>query len=134
MAITDAAGIGISISIGSASPHEVTLVEDVLEEMFIEELPERLIGDKAYDSDPLDEKLKQQGVEMIAPHRGNRKKKKTQDGRKLRRYRRRWKVERFFAWIFNYRRCVVRYEYKENNYKAFLLLACMLILLKPFMR
>jgi hypothetical protein len=46
----------------------------------------------AYNSDPLDEKLKQQGSEMIAPNRGNRKKKKTQNGRKLRFYRRRWKV------------------------------------------
>ena len=105
----------------------------MLEERFIEQLPERLIGDKAYDSDPLDEQLKRQGIEMIAPHRKNRNK-KTQDGRKLRRYKRRWKVERFFAWLFNYRRCLVRYEYKEENFKAFILLACMLILLKPFMR
>ncbi|AHM59099.1 hypothetical protein D770_24830 [Flammeovirgaceae bacterium 311] len=109
-------------------------MENVIEERFIEELPERLIGDKAYDSDPLDEALRQQGIEMIAPHRGNRTKKKTQDGRKLRRYKRRWKVERFFAWLFNYRRCVTRYEYNVENYKAFILLACMLILLKPFMR
>lgn len=110
------------------------LVERVLEERFIEDLPEKLIGDRAYDSDPLDEKLKLHNIEMIAPHRCNRKKKKTQDGRKLRRYRRRWKVERLFAWLFNFRRWMVRYEYKEENYKAFVLLACMLILLKPFMR
>src|SRR4030095_16024538 len=30
------------------------------------------IGDKAYDSDTLDESLKEQGIEMIAPHRANR--------------------------------------------------------------
>ncbi|MDX5421335.1 MAG: IS5 family transposase [Hymenobacteraceae bacterium] len=134
MAVTDAGGTVLSVSVQSASPHEVKLVERVLEERFIDALPERLIGDKAYDSDPLDGSLTQQGIEMIAPHRSNRKKKKTQDGRKLRRYKRRWKVERFFAWLFNYRRCVVRYEYKEENFKAFILLACMLILLKPFMR
>jgi transposase len=134
MAVTDAGGTVLSVSVESASPHEVKLVEKVLEERFIEPLPEKLIGDKAYDSDPLDQILQQQGIDMIAPHRGNRKKKKTQDGRKLRRYRRRWKVERFFAWLFNYRRCVTRYEYKVENYKAFILLACMLILLKPFMR
>ena len=51
----------------------------------MKEKPERLVGDKAYDSDPLDETLKEQGIEMIAPHRNNRKKRKTQDGRKLRR-------------------------------------------------
>lgn len=108
-------------------------MENALEERFLEELPERLIGDRAYDSDPLDQQLKKQGIEMIAPHRKDRKN-KTQDGRKLRRFKRRWKVERFFAWLFNYRRCVVRYEYKEENFKAFILLACILILLKPFMR
>jgi hypothetical protein len=36
---------------------------------------------------------------MISPHRSNRMKKKTQDGRRLRRYERRWIVERFFAWM-----------------------------------
>ena len=132
MAITDAGGAVLSVSVESASPHEVTLVETTLEERFIDELPERLIGDKAYDSDPLDERLAQMGVEMIAPHKSNRKKKKTQDGRKLRRYKRRWKVERFFAWLFNYRRCVVRYEYKEQNFKAIILMASIMILLKSF--
>jgi transposase len=107
-------------------------VESTLEERFISELPEKLIGDKAYDSDTLDERLKEQGIELIAPHRSNRKKKATQDGRKLRRYRRRWKVERFFAWLQNYRRCVVRYEHKEQNFKAVILSACFMIFLKSY--
>jgi transposase len=72
-----------------------------------EELPEKLIGDKAYDSDELDEELAQLGIELIASHKRNRKEAKTQDGRKLRRFKRRWKVERFFAWIQNYRRIFV---------------------------
>ncbi len=132
MAITDAGGAVLSVSVHPASPHEVTLVEQTLLDRFIIPHPERLLGDKAYDSDPLDEKLKDQGIELIAPHRANREKKKTQDGRKLRRYRRRWKVERFFAWLFNYRRTVVRYEYHDENFKAFVLLACTMILLKSF--
>ena len=50
---------------------------------------------------------------MIAPHRRNRRKPKAQDGRKLRRYKRRWykrrwKIERLFAWLGNFRRLVVR--------------------------
>ena len=57
-------------------------METTLEECFVEEVPERLIGDRAYDSDPLDERLQQKGIELIAPHRRNRKKKATQDGRK----------------------------------------------------
>ncbi len=132
MAITDAGGVVLSIRIESASPHEVTLVEKTLEERFVDELPEKLIGDRAYDSDPLDERLAEKGVEMIAPHKINRTKNKTQDGRKLRRYKRRWKIERFFAWLYNYRKCVVRYENKEQNFKTIVLLACMMIFLKSY--
>jgi IS5 family transposase len=90
-------GVPLALSVHSASPHETKLVESTLEARFVADLPERLIGDKAYDSDPLDEKLAEQGVELIAPHRRNRRRAKSQDGRKLSRYKRRWKVERFFS-------------------------------------
>jgi hypothetical protein len=66
----------------------------------------------------LDEAVLEQGIEMIAPHRKNRKNKRrrTQDGRKLRRYKRRWSIERVFAWLENFRRLVVRSEYKDENF------------------
>ena len=67
---------------------------------------------------------------MIAPHRRNRKQAKTQDGRCLRGYKRRWKVERLFAWLHNFRRIGVRYEYYAENYRGFVQLACILILLR----
>jgi len=115
--------------VASASPHEVTLVEDTLGRSFTNELPEHLIGDKAYDSDKLDTKLKEDwGIEMVAPSR--RKRRKTQDGRALRRYRRRWKVERLFAWLQNFRRLVVRYEFHADNFLAMVQLGCIIILLK----
>ncbi|HSN67249.1 MAG TPA: transposase, partial [Fusibacter sp.] len=104
-----------------------------LDSLFISGMPEKLIGDKAYDSDQPDENLlKKHGVELTAPHRRNRTKPKTQDGRKLRRYKRRWKVERLFAWLQNFRRLVVRYERHADNLLAFLLLACSIILLRFF--
>ncbi len=62
--------------------------------------------------------LKQQGVEMIAPHRSNRHL-KTQDGRRLRRYKRRWLVERYFAWLQWKRRLLVRWEYYVSNFLGF---------------
>src|SRR5690606_33724500 len=97
MAIVDGHGLPIGIRIASASPHEVTLVEDTLDAVLTDD-PERLIGDRAYDSDPLDARLQhERSIELIAPHRGNRRK-QAQDGRSLRRCRRRWKVERLFAW------------------------------------
>jgi len=39
----------------------------------------------------------ERGVELIAPHKKNRVKPTTQDGRVLRRYKKRWRVERLFA-------------------------------------
>ena len=133
MAVADAAGLPVAVHVASASPHEVTLVEQTLEGSFVNEVPARIIGDKAYDSDGLDERLREDwGVKMIAPHRGGRKRPKTQDGRELRRYRKRWKVERLFAWLQNYRRLVVRYEYHAENFLAFVQLGCAIILLRHF--
>lgn len=133
MAVADAAGLPVAIYTDSASPHEVTLVESALVERFVDERPERIIGDKAYDSDPLDERLRETfAVELIAPHKRNRKRCQTQDKRKLRRYKRRWKVERLFAWLHNFRRIVVRYEYHHENHLGFIQLGCMLILLRNY--
>jgi len=119
--------------VASASLHEVTLVEATIENSFVVRIPERLICDKAYDSDGLDNYLKEQrGIEMVAPYRGKRKRPRTQDGRKLRRYKRRWKVERLFAWLQNFRRIVVRYEYHAENFLGMVQLGCSIILLRYF--
>jgi transposase len=107
-------------------------VEDTLDKRLVDEKPQRLIGDRAYDSDPLDERLAEQGIELIAPHKRNRKKPATQDGRVLRRYQRRWKVERLFAWLQNYRRILVRYDRFLENYLAFVHLACIVIFIKSY--
>jgi transposase len=133
MAIADTAGIPVAAHIESASPHEVKLVEATIDSGFTKYAPDRIIGDKAYDSDGLDDRLSdERGIEMIAPHRKNRKKPNTQDGRKLRRYKRRWKVERLFAWIQNFRRLVVRYEYHADNFLGMVQLGCAIILLRFF--
>jgi transposase len=92
--------------------------------------PERLILDLGYDSDPLRTRLAGRDIEMICPHRANRVKPRTQDGRKLRRSKRRWKVERTFAWLGNFRRLVVRYERDLKMYRAFFHVACLLITLR----
>jgi transposase len=67
----------------------------------IEVKPEHLIGDRAYDGDPLEAPLREQGVEMIALHKSNRVRRQTEDGQPLRRNERRWIIERFFAWIWH---------------------------------
>jgi len=56
-------------------PHEVTLVQLTFALYMIEAKPENLIGDRAYDSDQLNEQLRAQGTEMIASHRSERMRK-----------------------------------------------------------
>ena len=110
------------------------MVEQTLDHRFTADQPQRLIGDKAYDSDQLDQRLLEtRDIEMIAPHitRANRKQ-VTQDGRPMRRYRRRWKVERLIAWLHNFRRTVTRWDYHPENYNGFVLLGCAIILLRQF--
>lgn len=131
MAVTDGHGVPVAVHVASASPHETRLVEATLDDGFAPALPQKLLGDLAYDSDPLDEKLQAKyGIDLIAPHKSNRRKPPTQDGRPLRRFCRRWKVERFFAWLHNFRRLVTRWEYKASNFLGMLQLACILILLR----
>ena len=75
------------------------------------------------------------GVELIAPVRGGTlrpQRSRKVDGRKLRRYRRRWLIERVFAWLMRSRRIVIRYEHKAENFLGFVQLACVIILLRRF--
>jgi transposase len=133
MVVADNASLPLAVHAASAAPHEVTLVGATLLQSFIAEQPARLIGDKAYDSDPLDSELAERGIELIAPHRASRKKAPTQDGRKLRRYRRRWKVERLWAWLQNFRRVATRFDYHVENFLGFVHLGCIKILLRCYL-
>jgi transposase len=130
MAICDRHGLPVAVHVASASPYEPHLVPATLDARFVADLPTRLIGDRGYDSDALDETLMTTyGIEMIAAHRGGRRR-ITQDGRCLRRARRRWKIERLFAWFHNFRRLVTRWERHVDNFVGMLHLACARILLR----
>lgn len=131
MAICDGHGLPLAVHVASASPYEPHLVPATLDARFLPDLPARLIGDRGYDSDPLDATLRERyGVEMIAAHKRNRRRPPTQDGRPLRRRKRRWKIERLFAWLHNSRRLVTRWEYHVANFLGMLQLACARILLR----
>jgi transposase len=133
MVIADAAGLPLAVHTAAATPHEVTLVEATLAEVVTVGRPRRLIGDRAYDSDPLDQRLRAQSIELIAPHKHNRKKPPTQDGRPLRRYKRRWKIERLFAWLNKFQRIITRRERCAVRFTALVHLALALILLRRYL-
>jgi transposase len=132
MAVADRHGLPVAVHIASASPHEVTLVPYTVQRRFIADTPGQLIGDKACDSHKLDAKLQQQGIELIAPNRRNRKKPPTQNGRALRRCQRRWKIERLFAWLQHFRRILTRHEYHAANFLGFVQLGCLPILMRHY--
>lgn len=92
--------------------------------------PERLIGDRGYDSNGARALLVRRGIEPIIPARSNNQAATHQDGRKLRRYKRRWIIKRSNSWLQNFRRIVVRYERSEKVFAAFVHMACALITLK----
>ena len=136
--VADGKGIPLGKHLDVASTHEVRLAEKTLADVKVPRngrgrprtKPNRLIADRAYDSDPLRERLESRGIELICPHKVNRRKPNTQDGRKLRRYKRRWKIERTFAWIGNFRRLTVRWERDIKVYQAFFHIACLIIALR----
>jgi transposase len=82
-----------------------------------------LIADRAYDSDPLREYFADRGFTLVAPPRRGRKRPPTSDGRRLRRYKRRWVVERTIAWLHSFRRVVTRFEKRIELYDGFVHLA-----------
>jgi transposase len=127
----------------AASPAEVTLLEKTLDTVAVgrpgkpgrpRKRPERLIADRGYDSNPLRARLAQRGIEPLIPARRNHKNATHQDGRKLRRYRRRWIIERTFAWLGAFRRLVVRYERLITTYAGFFHRACALLTLRRVLK
>jgi transposase len=131
MLVTDGKGTPLGLHVDSASPGEITLLDAVLDDVRVPRtrLP-RLIGDRAYDSDPMRKDLARRGTRLIAPHRKSRTKAKRQDGRPMRRYSRRWIIERTFSWLQRFRRLVVRYEYYALMFCAFLHVAFILLSLR----
>jgi transposase len=140
MAVVDGQGIPRRRTFASASVAEVTLAEKSFEAVNVPRSGRgrpnkrigRLIADKAYDSDPMRKRLKVFKINLIVPHLSSRKRLKVRDGRKFRRYRKRWKIKRTFAWLGNFRRLIVWHERLIEVYRAFFNPACIMLVLNRF--
>ena len=133
MALADRNGLPLAVAIADGSRHDSVLTDRTLDAAFVAELPPRLIADKAWDGAALQKRLlEERGIELIAPKKRNSRRR--QDGRPLRRYRRRWKVERLFAWLKRKRRLSVRWERKAENFLGMLQLGCATLLLRRIAR
>ena len=123
----------LGVVITPANQHESRHIERLVDSAVVE-LPNlfRLLYDGAADSDPLRARLAAKGVDLICPHRENRVKPPTQDGRKLRRYRHRWRIERTNAWLHNYGRIMIRKDRLASMFLGWVQLACLFTILKRF--
>lgn len=133
MVLADGRGTPLGVLLEAASPAEVTLLQATVQQVpwdLLAAKPEHLIMDRAYDSNAIRKDLADCGIAPVVPARKNNQRATHQDGRTLRRYKKRWKIERTNAWLQNYRRVVIRYERLTTNYLAFVHLACALMTLR----
>lgn len=139
MVLVDGAGVPLGVHLSAANRAEVQLAEPTLAQVAVprrgpgrpKQKPQRVIADRGYDSRGLWNRLRRRDIALIAPHLRQRRE-PFQDGRHLRRYRRRWIIERTIAWLLNFRRLTVRYEHQLERYHAFVYLACIVITLRQF--
>jgi transposase len=138
MVVVDGQGLPLGDHLHSASPAEVRLAEATLSTIRVgrphrpgrpRQKPDRVIGDGGYDSDPLRERLARRGIALIAPHHKNRTRPPNQDGRALRRYKRRWIVERTDR-LAGELSALGRALRSLTIYQAFFHIACSMIVLR----
>lgn len=130
--VTDRRGTPLAVATDAASVPEVVLGPAVLAGIPLGvwvAWGTPVLADRGYDSDPLRAELAAAGFELLAPHRKGRKRPPASDGRRMRRYKRRYVVERAFAWVKSFRRVATRYEYHVTLFDGFVSLACALIAL-----
>ena len=143
MLVADGNGLPIGFLLTSASPHEVTLAVPTLETVRVprprggrpKQRPKELVADKAYDSKPFRRWLHSRGIKPTIPSYLRRERKRPKRGRPVKvgpGYTERWKVERTFAWLGNFRRLLVRHERYLFTFRAFLLVAFILLSLRCF--
>lgn len=132
MLMVDREGTPLSACTTAADVSEVHAIETLVDLRLTEHTPGHLLYDKAADADWLRTALNCRGIALVCPHRRNRRKPPIQDGRSLRRYTRRYRVERSISWLHNYRRLITRWEYYPELFEGFLHLACLCTILRGF--
>jgi transposase len=131
--VTDADGLPLGLELAAADVAETELLRPALNDVPVEVPPGTpVVADRGYDSDPLRDELEAAGYTPVIPHRRNRVKPSRNDGRRLRRYRRRYRIERTNAWLHNYRGVAVRWSYYTYLYMGLVYLSFIHIALQRF--
>ena len=122
--VTDARGLPLGVAMAGANVGEADLLVPALLDVPLH-IPRGtpVIADKGHDSDPLRDDVEADRLVPVIPHRKNRVKPSRNDGRRLRRYRRRWTIERTNAWLHCYRSLAVRWAHNLFMYEGLVYLA-----------
>ena len=131
--VVDASGLPLGLAAAAADESEQALLVPALNDIPVD-VPAGtpVIADRGHDSDPLRDEVEAAGFVPVIPHRKNRMKPSRNDGRRLRRYRHRWLVERTNAWLHCYRGLAVRWAYYPFMYVALVYLSFIHLALQRF--
>jgi transposase len=120
-ALADAKGRLIAILLTGGEAHDCPVAERLIRRV---KPPERMLGDKAYDSAELRERLDERGTNAVIPNRCNRKQPFSFSKRL---YKLRWRIESAFNRLKDFRRIATRYDRLARNYLASVCLAAALV-------
>jgi len=122
--LTEGKGIPLSVAVDGANRHDKMLVKETLDDIIIERPSHKVIQnicmDKGYDYPDIRKLVEEYGYTAHIPRRGEEKIVKKIPGHKARR----WVVERTHSWLNRFRRLLIRWEKKLENYFAMLHFAC----------
>lgn len=130
MVIVEGHGWPIGVGVYGANRNEAGVAEHTFESLLRAPRPLNILGDTAYSSQPLTERLRKRFKVILTAKPKRHYVNFFHDGRRSRRQRRRWKVERGIAWLRNYHRLETRWDIKSANFLGFAQLACSMNLIE----
>jgi len=127
--VVDAQGIPLAATVTAANVPDVKELLEVVDGIEPvagkvgrpRQRPEKLYGDRAYDSEPHREELRRRSIHPELARRN------TEHGSGLGVFR--WVVERFFSWLHRFRKLRLRTDWHTVNHQGLLKLACSIICL-----
>jgi len=141
MLVIDGHGLPLGFHLASATTAEVKLAEQTLDTVRVsrprgrpKRRPEKRVADRGYDSSAFRRALRRRGIRTCIPPKQRPTTWRAKRGRPVRAhtadYRQRYKVERTFAWLGNFRRLLIRWEHLSSVYRSFFTVAVPLICLR----
>jgi transposase len=141
MLVVDGNGLPLGFHLDSANRAEVRLAQQTLDTISVarargrpKRRPEKLVADRGYDSSTFRQALRRRGIRMCIPAKRRPVTWKAKRGRPVvaRKddYRQRFKVERSFAWLGNFRRLLIRWERLFAVYHGWFAVALMVVSLR----